>query len=219
MGQLLTGNTYTIGWKMFFPYDNYQSDINCTQFGTIKVYSMQTITNIDNAFYMGRGYRFLDYLKTLPSVYVVGRNSSYITYMQTFFNLNLIVRSKDFQEFLQTPELVFINNRPKSYVNKIHGYEDLFVVNQNLAFLTYMGLFNDVYIAARLKSSSDIVKGYDSTPLVSASVPKNTLTITTVNSKDWTDYVSNQKPLVSSVVTGTQNNAASGGLLVDPSNQ
>lgn len=156
----------------------------------------------------------MDYLKTLPSVYVIGRNSTYITYMQTFFNLNLIVRSKDFQEFLQTPELIFTNNRPKTYPRKIDGFEDLYVVNQNLAFLTYMGLFSDVYIAARLKSSSDIVKGYDSTPLVSPSVPKNTLTITTVNSKDWTDYTLNQKPLVSSVITATPSNTASGGLLV-----
>lgn len=77
-----------------------------------------------------------------------------------------------------------------------------------------MGLFSDVYIAARLKASSDIVKGYDTTPLVSASVPKNTLTITTVNSKDWTDYTTNLKPLVSSVIGATQTNTASGGLLV-----
>lgn len=217
VGQLLTGTVYAVGWKMFFPYDNYQSAINCTQFGTVKVLSMQVITNVDNAFYLGRGDRYLDYLKGLSSVKVIGRNSSYITYMQTFFNLNLIVRSKDFQEFLQTPESIFITNRPKTYSNKLDGYEDVYVVSQNLAFLTYIGLFSDIYIAARLKASSDIVKGYDSTPLVSLSVPKNTLTITTVNSKDWTDYTTNTSPLVSSDMSGTQTTTSTGGLLLSNS--
>jgi hypothetical protein len=198
---------------MFFPYDNYQSAINCTQFGTVKVLSMQVITNIDNSFYLGRGDRYLTYLKGLNSVKVIGRNSSYITYMQTFFNLNLIVRSKDFQEFLQTPESIFITNRPKDYGNKLDGYDDVYVVSQNLAFLTYIGLFSDIYIAARLKASSDIVKGYDTIPLVSLSVPKNTLTITTVNSKDWTDY-STPTPLVSSDMSGTQTITPTGGLLL-----
>lgn len=214
VGQLLASTVYTVGWKMFFPYDNYNSSINCTQFGTVKVLSMQVITNIDNAFYLGRGDRYLTYLKGLSSVKVIGRNSSYITYMQTFFNLNLIVRSKDFQEFLQTPESIFLTNRPNSYSNKLDGYDDVYVVSQNLAFLTYIGLFNDIYIAARLKASSDIVKGYDSTPLVSLSVPKNTLTITTRNSMDWTDYVTNTNPLVSSDMSGTQTITSTGGLLL-----
>jgi hypothetical protein len=199
---------------MFFPYDNYQTAINCTQFGTVKILSMQVINNTDNAFYLGRGDRFLSYLRNLSSVNVIGRNSSYISYMQTFFNLNLIVLSRDFQEFLMTPESIFITNRPKTYVNKPEGFDDFYVVSQNLAFLTYIGLFNDIYIAARLKASSDIVKGYDSTPLVSLSVPKNTLTITTVNSKDWTDYITSTAPLVSSDMSGSQTITSTGGLLL-----
>lgn len=51
--------------------------------------------------------------------------------------------------------------------------------------MTYISLFDDIYIAARLKSDTDIVKGYDSDPLVAKSTPKNTLTIATSNSKDW----------------------------------
>lgn len=74
-----------------------------------------------------------------------------------------------------------------------------------------MGLFSDIYIAARLKDNSDIVKGYDTIPLVSLSVPKNTLTLTSVNSKDWTDY-STAAPLVSTDSSGTQTIASSGGL-------
>jgi hypothetical protein len=103
VGQLSSSTIYQIGWKMFFPYDNYVSPINCTQFGTITIYSMQMISNTDNSFILGRGNDFLTYLKGLSGVNVIGRNSSYITYMQTFFNLNLIVRSRDFQEFLSTP--------------------------------------------------------------------------------------------------------------------
>jgi hypothetical protein len=50
-----------------------------------------------------------------------------------------------------------------------------------------MSLFNDIYIAARLKADTDIVKDYDTLPLVAKSTPKNTLTISTSNSKDWDD--------------------------------
>jgi len=183
----------------------------------VQVLSMQFINSTDNAFYLGRDDQYLAYLNSLNTVNVIGRNSSYITYMQTFFNLNLIVRSKDFQEFLQTPEAIFLTNRPKTYPNKIDGYDDLYVVSQNLAFLTYIGLFSDIFVAARLKANSDIVKGYDATPLVSLSVPKNTLTITTVNSQDWTDYVTNTSPLVSSSLSGTQTITSTGGLLLSSS--
>jgi len=42
------------------------------------------------------------------------------------------------------------------------------------------------------------------------------LTITTSNSQDWTDYVTNTKPLVSSVSGGTTNTAGDS-LIQDPS--
>ena len=89
---------------MFFPYDNYESDIDCTQFGLMTVYTAQMITENDNAFILGRGDEFLNFLKSSPDYYVIGRNSSYIDYMKTFVNLNLIVLSSDFQEFLKLPE-------------------------------------------------------------------------------------------------------------------
>ncbi len=57
-------------------------------------------------------------------------------------------------------------------------------------------------MAFRLKASSDIVKGYDYYPLVAKTTPKNTLTIKTSNSKDWTDWAdySTYTPLVSSTL-------------------
>lgn len=64
--------------------------------------------------------------------------------------------------------------------------------------MTYLSLFDDLYIAYRLKDNSDITKGYHTTPIIATSMPKNTLTIKTANSKDWTDYSTNQNPLVSS---------------------
>jgi hypothetical protein len=64
--------------------------------------------------------------------------------------------------------------------------------------MTYISLFQDIYIAAKLKSDTDIVKGYDDYPLVAKSTPKNTLTIATSNSKDWDDDTDNI-PLISSV--------------------
>jgi hypothetical protein len=88
---------YYIGWKMFFPYDNYQSAVDCTKFGLITVYSALTITAQDNLFILGRGDPFLAYLKSSPNYYVIGRNSSYISYMKTFANLNMMVLSSDFQ--------------------------------------------------------------------------------------------------------------------------
>lgn len=65
--------------------------------------------------------------------------------------------------------------------------------------MTYLQQFNDLYIAYRLKSSSDITKGYLSTPLIATSMPKNTLTIKTCNSKDWTGYTTNTNPIISSI--------------------
>jgi hypothetical protein len=53
--------------------------------------------------------------------------------------------------------------------------------------MTYISSFDDIYIAAKLKSDTDIVKDYDTYPLVAKSTPKNTLTISTSNSKDWDD--------------------------------
>lgn len=60
-------------------------------------------------------------------------------------------------------------------------------------------MFQDIFIAAKLKGNTDIVKGYDTYPLLAKSMPKNTLTLLTSNSKDWTDLMSLNVPLVSSV--------------------
>lgn len=82
---------------MFFPYDNYQSSINCTQFGLLTIYTTTTIAAKDNAYFLGRGDSYLSYLKGNANYYVMGRNSSYINYMTTFQNINLVVLSSDFQ--------------------------------------------------------------------------------------------------------------------------
>jgi hypothetical protein len=55
VGSLVFGTVYQVGWKMFFPYDNYESSIDCTQFGTLTIYTTQKITALDNAFFLGRG--------------------------------------------------------------------------------------------------------------------------------------------------------------------
>ena len=134
--------------------------------------------------------------------------------MKTFVNLNLIVLSSDFQDFLKLPEEVIVTNRPTTYTDKI--FNDVYVIGQNLAFMTYLSQFNDLYIAYRLKSASDITKGYHTTPLIATSMPKNTLTIKTANSKDWTDYLTNQNPLVSST-TATSGFVAGDGLRIESS--
>lgn len=76
-----------------------------------------------------------------------------------------------------------------------------------------------MYIAYRLKSDSDITKGYVSTPLIATSMPKNTLAIKTCNSKDWTGYVSTSDTniVVSSSTTNTR--TATEGLRVEASAQ
>jgi hypothetical protein len=48
--------------------------------------------------------------------------------------------------------------------------------------MTYLSLFQDAYIAAQLKEDTDIIKGYDTYPLLAKSMPKNTLKIATSNS-------------------------------------
>jgi hypothetical protein len=76
--------------------------------------------------------------------------------------------------------------------------------------MTYLSLFQDAYIAAQLKEDTDIVKGYDSYPLLAKSMPKNTLKIATSNSKDWADY-SDGFPIVSST-SATSGRAPGSGL-------
>ena len=188
---------------MYFPYDNYQSSVNCTQFGLLTIYTTTKIDSTQFAYYLGRGDDFLNYLKGSSNFVVIGRNSTYINYMTTFPSVNLVVRSSDFQEFLDQPETLYINNRPSTYADKT--FNDLYVITQNLAFLTYINLFTDIYCAVLIPQDTDIVNGYGTLPLVATTTPKNTLTITTSNSQDWTDYITNTKPLVSSVAGGSTN--------------
>ena len=103
VGALTTGTVYYVGWKMFFPYDNYQSSVNCSQFGLLTIYTTKTIASTEFAYYLGRGDDFLNYLKGSSNFVVIGRNSTYINYMTTFPSVNLVVRSSDFQEFLTLP--------------------------------------------------------------------------------------------------------------------
>ncbi len=96
VGALTFGTVYEIGWKMFFPYNNYEASIDCTQFGTLTIYTTQFISVEDNTFFLGRGNDFLTYLKNSSNFYVIGRSPDYIAYMRTFSNLNLVVSSQDF---------------------------------------------------------------------------------------------------------------------------
>lgn len=81
----------------------------------------------------------------------------------------------------------------------------MYVITQNLAFLTYINLFTDIYCAVLIPQNTDIVNGYGTIPLVATTTPKNTLTITTSNSQDWSDFVTNTNPLVSSVASAGTN--------------
>jgi hypothetical protein len=97
VGALSSATVYYVGWKMFFPYDNYQSSVNCSQFGLLTIYTTKTIDSTAYAYYLGRGDDFLSYLKSSPNFVLIGRNSTYINYMTTFPSVNLVVRSCDFQ--------------------------------------------------------------------------------------------------------------------------
>ncbi len=55
IGALTVGVVYEVGWKMFFPYNNYEASIDCTQFGTLTIYTTQQISIEDNTFFLGRG--------------------------------------------------------------------------------------------------------------------------------------------------------------------
>lgn len=109
-----------------------------------------------------------------------------------------------------------MNNRPAGYTNKT--FNDVYVITQNLAFLTYINLFTDIYCAVLIPQNTDIVNGYGSLPLVATSTPKNTLTITTSNSQDWSNFVFDQNPLVSSVA-GSSTRTPGASLLASASSQ
>jgi hypothetical protein len=97
VGALTVGVTYFVGWKMYFPYDNYQSAVNCSQFGLLTIYTTTTISSTSFAYFLGRGDSYLTYLKQSSNFVVIGRNSSYINYMTTFPSINLVVLNSDFQ--------------------------------------------------------------------------------------------------------------------------
>lgn len=78
--------------------------------------------------------------------------------------------------------------------------------------MTYINLFTDIYCAVLIPQNTDIVNGYDALPLIAATTPKNTLTITTSNSQDWSDFVTNTDPLISSVAASAT--TSSGGSLL-----
>lgn len=74
--------------------------------------------------------------------------------------------------------------------------------------MNYISLFSDIYVAALLKVNTDIVNGYDAMPLVAETTPKNTLSISTKNSQDWSNYVDgypliSSTPATSGIVPGT----------------
>lgn len=57
-----------------------------------------------------------------------------------------------------------------------------------------------------IPQNTDIINGYGTIPLVATTTPKNTLTITTSNSQDWSNFVTNPtNPLVSSVASSGTN--------------
>lgn len=85
--------------------------------------------------------------------------------------------------------------------------------------MTYLQQFQDLYIAYRLKSDSDIAKGYKSTPLIATSMPKNTLTIKTCNSKDWTGYTGQSDTNIVVSSSTTDSRTATEGLRVETSAQ
>jgi hypothetical protein len=97
IGALSASTIYNVGWKMYFPYDNYNSSINCSQFGLLTIYTTTKITASSYSYYLGRGDSYLNYLKSSSNYVVIGRNSTYINYMTTFPNINLVVLSSDFQ--------------------------------------------------------------------------------------------------------------------------
>lgn len=72
-----------------------------------------------------------------------------------------------------------------------------------------MSLFSDIYCAVLIPQNTDIVNGYGALPLIAATTPKNTLTITTSNSQDWSDFVTNTDPLISSVASSGTNTPGS----------
>jgi hypothetical protein len=127
--------------------------------------------------------------------------------MTTFPSVNLVVLTSDFQEFLSQPESLYMNNRPPTYTNLT--FNNFYVITQNLAFLTYINLFTDIYCAVLIPQNTDIVNGYGAIPLVATTTPKNTLTITTSNSQDWSDFATNTNPLVSSTATASTNTPGS----------
>jgi hypothetical protein len=64
IGSLDSSVVYLVGWKMFFPFDIFESDINCSLFGVISIYSVKMIEKTDNVYRLGRGEDFLNYMKS-----------------------------------------------------------------------------------------------------------------------------------------------------------
>lgn len=189
---------------MFFPYDSSSPDLNCSKFGLLTILSATIIGTNHTSFLLGRGDSFLSSLGSNNSNYLlIGRNYTYLNYLLSFPSAKLVLITTDFQELVSKPENVYFTNRPSNY--SLDQFGSVYVANHTLALLTYLSLFSDIYIAAFVPRTTDIVCGYNPVPLVAASSPKNTLSIGTANTKDWTDFATNSFPLVSSTPVPSSN--------------
>lgn len=161
VGPLAASTSYQLAFRVMLPYDVFQANYSTTTFGALRIYPAKTISPLQRSFYVGRSDQLFAHLAASPAVYMIGRDTAFFNYFQTFFTQNIIASARDFPSYVNDPA-VYPNNRPVSTPGQSAGFTDFFVVNQNLDFVNYLKQFNDLFFAAAYFTSSDLVSGYES---------------------------------------------------------
>lgn len=87
--------------------------------------------------------------------------------------------SSDITEYLENDYDIVVNN----FLKEERELPENYILPSTAK--NYLALLPDLYVVYLLEPPSNHIKSYSSTPLVPRSSCKNTLTLPTVNSKDW----------------------------------
>jgi len=163
------------------------------------------VEKTDNLFIVGRNREFM--LKKISEncVPIISSDiKSYLRYLKSFGDVYILANPQDFKDY--SGEIF-----PNFYTSA--AYEDYFLPSSNVDFINYLLNYNDVFVLSiKYDSSFSYIKSHNVNFLIEKSVPKNILTIPTINGKKWLIATPPTYPLVSTQLnTGAV--AISNGLL------
>ncbi|KAL4506505.1 hypothetical protein ABPG72_000076 [Tetrahymena utriculariae] len=190
---------YQVSFKMVFPYSTYQDPIDCSNFGALSIQSATYSQNQDIGYIFARskgfqspGFNILQ--DTIPQ----DSSQKLITNLQNFPFINMLLSARDFQDY--TDDEIYSHSLIYSASDKLLYSQEFILPSNSINFLNYANQFSDLQIfKVTFNSASNFISQYDSNLITQMSVPKNVLSINTINGKNWVRTpASNAQVIVSS---------------------